>query len=118
WYDLKQLYIDDDIPDKIVTKLPKLLSIDFEDHLEFSDTCLKILNNNKNLRNILLKDSGIAGHIITDESHKQPIIHFSENALIEYAKRHPLLEQLEMNVCQSIMLSTQFLTKFIKHCPN
>ncbi|CAF1025325.1 unnamed protein product [Didymodactylos carnosus] len=116
-YSLEQLYINDNIVYKIISKLPKLLSIDLEGHLEFSDTCLETLNNNKNLQNIILKHGGIAGHKINDKSYTQPIIHFSENALIEFAKNHPLLEQLEMNIGQSIVPTIEFLTKFIQHCP-
>ncbi|CAF1265994.1 unnamed protein product, partial [Didymodactylos carnosus] len=116
-YSLEQLYINDNIINKVISKLPKLLSIDLEGHLEFSDTCLEMLNNNKNLKNIILKHDGIAGHKINDESYTQPIIHFSENALIEFAKSHPLLEQLEINIGQSMVPITEFLTKFIQHCP-
>ncbi|CAF0783657.1 unnamed protein product [Didymodactylos carnosus] len=116
-YSLEQLYINDIILFRIIAKLRKLVSIDLEGHLELSDRCLKILNTNRNLRNIILKHGGITGHTIEDESHEQPIIHFSENAFIEFAKNHPLLEQLEMNVDQSMVLSIEFLTKFIEHCP-
>jgi hypothetical protein len=75
------------------------------------------MNQNNNFVSIRITDGGIPFHEVDFNGvHKKPSVEFNEDALIDFAKNHPLLEQLELYVGQMIICET-LTEKLMVNCP-
>ena len=116
-YKLKSLLINDSVVSNICAKLQNLTSLDLHGHLDLSDRTLETMNQNKNFVSIRITDGGIPFHEVEfDDIQKRPSVQFNEDALIDFAKNHPLLEQLELYVGQMIICET-LTEQLMINCP-
>jgi hypothetical protein len=116
-YDLSSLLINDSIINEICTELQNLTSLDLHGHLDLSVRSLEMMNRNHNLVSIRITDGGIPFHEVDFCGVlRKPSIQFDEDALIDFANKHPLLEQLELYIGQ-MAISQMFIEKFMISCP-
>ncbi|CAF3406576.1 unnamed protein product [Rotaria socialis] len=116
-YELSRLLINDKVINEICTKLQKLTSLDLHGHLDLSNRSLEMMNQNHNFVSIKITDGGIPFHEVDFHGvQNKPSVQFSEDVLVDFAKNHPLLEQLELYVGQ-VIICKAFTDKFMVNCP-
>ncbi|CAF4039193.1 unnamed protein product [Rotaria magnacalcarata] len=116
-YGLSRLLINDSVINEICTKLQKLTSLDLHGHLDLSNRSLETMNQNHNFISIKITDGGIPIHEVDFYGvQNKPSVQFSEDVLVDFSKKHPLLEQLELYVGQ-VIICKAFTDKFVVNCP-